>query len=116
MKTMSAHACDSVLIEQVVHLASLARAATGQCQIYDIPKGTTSSMLCPIARALNLNCSVGRSQITFPTQRQARAVAQAIGLSANRDTVPLPSQHPFSVFVARFDHGGSKQLRQLRLS
>lgn len=120
---MQAHATDSVLIEQVVFLASRARQATGQDPIFDLPKGKPNGQSCPIARALNMNCSVASTIITFQTDEQAQKVAEAVGGTAKGSRVNLPSGHPFARFVERFDAsakatstGRDRHLRQLSMT
>ena len=104
---------DSVLIETVVYLASKAREATGQDPIADLPKGTHSSGSCPLAKALNLNCSVHATWIYFHSHASAVLVAEALGLDKPTGAqVTIPPGHPFQQFVSRFDEGHSKQLNQ----
>ncbi len=106
---MRASAYDSVLIEQVVYLASKARVATGQDPIFDMPKGISKAHSCPIQRALNLHCTVSASNITFTKPEHAQAVAEACGLSLKSLeaglSVTVPEGHPFRSFVKRFDQG-----------
>lgn len=111
---MQAASQDSVLIEQVVMLASKARTATGQEPIYDMPKGTTSGQNCPIARALNLDCSVRSSAITFSTDEHAQLIGKALGLNYAGRVLSIPDGHPFRQFVSRFD-GGKPKMRFFRL-
>ena len=113
---MRASSDPSVLIEQVVYLASKGREATSQDPIFDMPKGTSAGKSCPIARALNLDCSVGSSQITFTSEAHARAVAEACGLTYKAgNQCFVPSGHPFRSFVSSFDSGRTKQMQALKL-
>ncbi len=112
---MKAAMRDSVLIEQVVYLASKARVATGQDPIFDMPKGRHQTSSCPIQRALNLNCSVTSSRISFGKRAHAEVVAEVCGLVVQGAAVEIPPGHPFRAFVNRFDHGKEKHLKQLEL-
>jgi hypothetical protein len=112
---LQASQIDSVLIEQVVYLASKARVATGQEPIFDIPKGGSAATTCPIARALNLDCAVTGTTIQFKTLETAQQVAGACGLPVPKTVfVSVPVGHPFKVFVNRFDAGGTKHMKQLK--
>jgi hypothetical protein len=117
-KSMKASMDSSVLIEQVVYLASKGREATDQDPIFDMPKGRSKAKSCPIQRALNLNCTVGAGSITFQSPEHAAKIASACGLDWQKGstTATIPVGHPFNAFVTRFDGGRDKQLLKLRLA
>lgn len=100
---------DSVIIESAVALISRAREATGQEPIYDMPKGGHGARACPVAKGLNIGCSVTSDNISFQRREDAEAVSKALGYElVGSYSIKLPYGSPLGTFVKRFDGYSSK--------